>query len=91
MGGTNSARPVNSLVKKVWLSFGSDDIALRSSRGAQATPTEYMVMPSDWWMGKTGNVDAMRTVRTVRTIHKLLLFFLYFNTYLVSGQPPPGR
>lgn len=39
-GGMNSARPVNSLVKKVWLSFGSDDIALRSSRGAQATPTE---------------------------------------------------
>lgn len=39
-GGTNSARPVNSLVKKVWLSFGSDDIDLRSSMGAQATPTE---------------------------------------------------
>ena len=44
-GGTKSARPVNSLVKKVWLSFGSDAIALRSSRGAQATPTENMVMP----------------------------------------------
>lgn len=38
--GINSARPVNSLVKKVWLSFGSDDIDLRSSIGAQATPTE---------------------------------------------------
>lgn len=44
-GGTKSARPVNSLVKKVWPSFGSDAIALRSSRGAQATPTENMVMP----------------------------------------------
>lgn len=53
-GGTNSSRPVNSLVKKVWLSFGCDDIALRSSIGAQATPTEKMVMPGDWVMGDDG-------------------------------------
>lgn len=52
--GAKFSRPVNSLVKKVCLSFGSDAIALRSSMGAQATPTVYMVMPSDWWVGKTG-------------------------------------
>lgn len=45
--GMKSKRPVNSRVNRVWRSFGSDDIALRSSKGAQATPTEKMVMPED--------------------------------------------
>lgn len=85
IAGTNSASPVNSLVKKVWLSFGSDDIALRSSRGAQATPTAYMVMPNDWWVGQTGRVKEV----TVRCEHILLLFLLEFNTHLASVQPSP--
>ncbi|TNN87396.1 hypothetical protein EYF80_002597 [Liparis tanakae] len=46
--GANSARPVNSRVKKMWFSFGSDAIAFRSTMGAQDTPTEYMVMPVHW-------------------------------------------
>lgn len=43
--GINSTRLVNSLEKKVWLSFGCEDMALRSSRGAHAMPTEKMVIP----------------------------------------------
>lgn len=78
-GGTKSARPVNSLVKKVWPSFGSDAIALRSSRGAQATPTENMVMP--------GGLKEMQVSEGANTN---CVSFLCLNTHLVSVQPLPG-
>lgn len=85
IAGTNSASPVNSRVKKAWLSFGSDDISLRSSRGAQDTPTAYMVMPNDRWAGQTGHVREI----LVRHEHRLLLPSLEFNTHLGSVQPTP--
>lgn len=43
---TIGSNPVNSLVKKACDSFGLEAISLRSSRGAQATPTEKMVIPT---------------------------------------------
>lgn len=42
---TIGSNPVNSLVKKAWDSLGLEAISFRSSRGAQATPTEKMVIP----------------------------------------------
>lgn len=43
---TIGSNPVNSLVKKACDSLGLEAISLRSSRGAQATPTEKMVIPT---------------------------------------------
>lgn len=43
---TIGSNPVNSLVKKTCDSFGLEAISFRSSRGAQATPTEKMVIPT---------------------------------------------
>lgn len=43
---TIGSNPVNSLVKKACDSFGFEAISFRSSRGAQATPTEKMVIPT---------------------------------------------
>lgn len=43
---TIGSNPVNSLVKKACDSFGLEAISFRSSRGAQATPTEKMVIPT---------------------------------------------
>lgn len=43
---TIGSSPVNSLVKKACDSFGLEAISFRSSRGAQATPTEKMVIPA---------------------------------------------
>lgn len=43
---TIGSNPVNSLVKKACASFGLEAISFRSSRGAQATPTEKMVIPT---------------------------------------------
>lgn len=43
---TIGSNPVNSLVKKACDSFGLEAISFRSSRGAQATPTEKMVIPA---------------------------------------------
>jgi hypothetical protein len=42
---TIGSNPVNSLVKKACDSLGLEAISLRSSSGAQATPTEKMVIP----------------------------------------------
>lgn len=44
--GTSASNPVNSFVKKECSSFGLEAISFRSSRGAQATPTEKMVIPT---------------------------------------------
>lgn len=43
---TIGSSPVNSLVKKACDSFGLEAMSFRSSRGAQATPTEKMVIPA---------------------------------------------
>lgn len=43
---TIGSNPVNSLVKNACDSFGLEAISFRSSRGAQATPTEKMVIPT---------------------------------------------
>lgn len=43
---TIGSNPVNSLVKKACDSFGLEAMSFRSSRGAQATPTEKMVIPT---------------------------------------------
>lgn len=43
---TIGSNPVNSLVKKACDSFGLEAISFRSSKGAQATPTEKMVIPT---------------------------------------------
>lgn len=43
--GTICSSPVNSLVKKVCVSLGSDAISFKSSSGAQAMPTENMLIP----------------------------------------------
>ena len=42
---TIGSNPVNSLVKKACDSLGLEAISLRSSSGAQVTPTEKMVIP----------------------------------------------
>lgn len=44
--GTSASNPVNSFVKKECSSFGLEAISFRSSRGAQATPTEKTVIPT---------------------------------------------
>lgn len=43
---TIGSNPVNSLVKKACDSLGLEAMSFRSSRGAQATPTEKMVIPT---------------------------------------------
>lgn len=62
--GTICSNPVNSLVKKVWDSLGSEAMSFRSSRGAQATPTEKTVIPTVRRKKKVKTILPMDTRKT---------------------------
>ena len=82
---TIGSNPVNSLVKKAWDSFGLEAISFRSSRGAQATPTEKMVIPTM----EVFLSELKQSYSCIKLQHELLSRVQLFATPWTVGHQAP--
>lgn len=79
--GTTCSSPVNSFVKKVCVSFGSDAISFKSSSGAQAMPTENMLIPLKIIQKKRKIVECLLKVHVEKVhVEKDFICLIFIQT-----------